>query len=46
MNFAWAHLWIKTFAESADKVMDLYADRHLDRFVFRAWAENFAVSAH
>ncbi|MBI3801963.1 MAG: hypothetical protein HY268_33970, partial [Deltaproteobacteria bacterium] len=26
MNFAWAHMWIKTFAESADKVMDLYAD--------------------
>jgi hypothetical protein len=26
MNFAWAHMWIKTFAESADKVMDLYAE--------------------
>jgi hypothetical protein len=26
MNFAWAHTWIKTFSESADKVVELYAD--------------------
>lgn len=26
MNFAWAQMWITTFAESADKVVDLYAD--------------------
>ncbi len=26
MNFAWAHKWIKTFSDSADKVVDLYAD--------------------
>jgi hypothetical protein len=29
MNFAWAHMWIKTFAESADKVVELYADPFL-----------------
>jgi steroid delta-isomerase-like uncharacterized protein len=29
MNFAWAHIWIKTFAESADKVVELYADPFL-----------------
>ncbi len=29
MNFAWAQMWITTFAESADKVVDLYADSFL-----------------
>jgi steroid delta-isomerase-like uncharacterized protein len=29
MNFAWAHMWIKTFAESVDKVVELYADPFL-----------------
>lgn len=29
MNFAWARMWIKAFAESADKVVDLYADPFL-----------------
>jgi len=29
MNFAWAHQWIKTFSESADKVVELYADPFL-----------------
>lgn len=29
MNFAWAQMWITTFAESADKVVDLYADPFL-----------------
>lgn len=29
MNFAWAHMWIKAFAESADKVVELYADPFL-----------------
>lgn len=26
MNFAWAHNWIKSFAESADKAVEWYAD--------------------
>lgn len=29
MNFAWAHMWIKTFSESAEKAADLYADPFL-----------------
>ena len=29
MNFAWANMWIKTFSESANKVVDLYADPFL-----------------
>ncbi|MCS6925427.1 MAG: ester cyclase [Candidatus Binatia bacterium] len=29
MNFAWAHMWITTFAHSADKVVELYADPFL-----------------
>jgi steroid delta-isomerase-like uncharacterized protein len=29
MNFAWAHLWIKTFAENVDKVVEMYADPFL-----------------
>jgi steroid delta-isomerase-like uncharacterized protein len=29
MNFAWAQRWIKTFSESADKAVDLYADSFL-----------------
>ena len=29
MNFAWAHMWIKTFSESAEKAAGLYADPFL-----------------
>ncbi len=29
MNFAWARMWIKTFSESADKAVTLYADPFL-----------------